>query len=103
MATPKKSQVKIPPQNLEAEQTVLGSILIDKNAIYRVADLLTPQDFYSPAHEKIYDAVLTLNGKGQPVDVMTITNFLKEKELLKEIGGSTYLAELTNMVTTASH
>jgi replicative DNA helicase len=103
MATVKKSQLKLPPQNPEAEQTVLGSILIDKNAIYRVADLLVPQDFYSPAHEKIYDAILTLNGKGQPVDVMTITNFLKEKDLLKDVGGSTYLAELTNMVTTASH
>ena len=103
MATPKKSQLKLPPQNLEAEQTVLGSILIDKNAIYRVADLLSPQDFYSSAHERIYDAILTLNGKGQPVDVMTITNFLKEKEALKDVGGSSYLAELTNMVTTASH
>lgn len=103
MATPKKSQLKIPPQNLDAEQAVLGSILIDKNAIYRVADLLAPNDFYLPAHERIYDAILTLNAKGQPVDVMSIGNFLKEKELLKDVGGSSYLAELTNQVTTASH
>jgi replicative DNA helicase len=99
----KKSQLKIPPQNLEAEQTVLGSILIDKNAIYRVADLLAPEDFYAPGHEKIYDAILVLNGRGQPVDVMSVTNYCKEKEILKEIGGSSYLAELTNQVTTASH
>ena len=99
----KKSQLKIPPQNLEAEQAVLGSILIDKNAIYRVADLLAPGDFYVPAHEKIFDAILVLNGKGQPVDVMTITNYCKEKDILKEIGGSSYLADLTNQVTTASH
>jgi replicative DNA helicase len=102
MAT-KKSQLKIPPQNLEAEQAVLGSILIDKNAIYRVADLLLPEDFYIPAHERIYDAILNLYTKRQPIDVFSVTNVLKENEMLKEIGGSTYLAELTNQVTTASH
>src|SRR5258708_4964324 len=102
MAT-KKSQLKIPPQNLEAEQTVLGSVLIDKNAIFRVADLLTPDDFYSPAHGRIYDAILTLYEKRQPIDVLSLTTFLKEKEFLKEVGGSTYLADLTNQVTTASH
>jgi replicative DNA helicase len=99
----KKSDLKIPPQNLEAEATVLGSILIDKNAIYRVADLLMYQDFYSPAHGKIYEAILDLHGKHQPIDVLSLTNYLKENNLLKDIGGSSYLAELTNQVTTASH
>src|SRR5580704_5329120 len=103
MPTTKKSQLKVPPQNLDAEQAVLGSILIDKNAIYRVADLLISSDFYSPSHERIFDAILTLYAKSQPIDVMSVTNFLKEKELLKDIGGSTYLADLTNQVTTASH
>src|SRR5580698_3038284 len=92
MATSKPSKLKLPPQNLEAEQAVLGSILIDKNAIYRVADLLTPPDFYSPANEKIYDVILTLHSKNQPIDVMTVTTFLKEKDALTSIGGSTYLA-----------
>jgi replicative DNA helicase len=100
---PKKSDLKIPPQNLEAEQTVLGSILIDKNAIFRVADTLVAEDFYSPAHEKIYDAIITLYGKNQPIDVLSTTNFLKEKELLAGVGGSSYIADLTNQVTTASH
>lgn len=99
----KKSQLKIPPQNLEAEQAVLGSLLIDKNAIFRVADLLVSSDFYFPAHEKIYEAILALYEKRQPIDVMSLGNFLKEKELLKDIGGSSYLAELTNLVSTASH
>jgi len=99
----KKSQLKVPPQNIEAEQTVLGSILIDKNAIYRVADILLPDDFYSPAHEKIYAAILHLYEKRQPIDVLSITTHLKETEILKDVGGSSYLAELTNMVTTASH
>jgi replicative DNA helicase len=103
MPSPKKSQLKVPPQNLEAEQAVLGSILIDKNAIYRVADLLSSHDFYLPAHETIYDAILTLNAKGQPVDVLSVTTFLKEKDKLASVGGSSYLAELTNQVTTASH
>ena len=103
MASSKKSQLKIPPQNLDAEQAVLGSILIDKNAIYRVADLLTPPDFYSPANEKVFDAILILHEKNQPIDVMSVTNFLKEKDLLAGIGGSSYLADLTNQVTTASH
>jgi replicative DNA helicase len=99
----KKSQLKIPPQNLEAEQAVLGSILIDKNAIFKVADLLMPKDFYAPANEKIYEVIMELYEKHQPLDLLTLTSRLKEKELLKEVGGSAYLAELTNQVATASH
>src|SRR3989344_2268205 len=100
---PKKSQLRVPPQNLEAEQAVLGSLLIDKNAIFRVADILSPRDFYSPQHEKIYEAILYLYEKHQPIDILTLTNHLKEKELLKDVGGSSYLAEITNQVTSASH
>ncbi len=103
MAATKKSQLKIPPQNLEAEQAVLGSILIDKNAIFRVADIIVPEDFYSPAHEKIYEAILALYEKRQPIDVLSVTNYLKERDSLAQIGGSSYLADLTNQVTTASH
>ena len=99
----KKSTLKIPPHNAEAEQTVLGSILIDKNAITRVADLLAPSDFYSPAHEKIYEVILGLYEKRQPIDALSLTNRLKELELLKQVGGSGYLADLTSQVTTASH
>ncbi len=103
MPPAKKSQLKLPPQNLDAEATVLGSILIDKNAIFQVADILTPVDFYSPQHEKIFDAILVLYEKRQPIDVMTLTTYLKEKNQLSEVGGSSYLADLTNQVTTASH
>jgi len=99
----KKSQLKLPPQNLEAEQAVLGSVLIDKNAIYRVADILLPEDFYTPSHERIYKAILSLYEKHQPIDVLSLTNFLKENEWLKDIGGSAYLADLTNHVSNASH
>ena len=88
---------------MRPKQAVLGSIFIDKNAIFRVADLLMPADFYSPAHEKIYEAILALYEKRQPIDVLSLTNFLKEKDFLAQVGGSSYLAELTNQVTTASH
>lgn len=99
----KKSQIKIPPQDLEVEQSVLGALLIDKNAIIKVADILTSRDFYSPVHEKIYEAIIDLYEKHQPIDILSITTKLKEKDFLKEIGGSSYLAELTNKIPTASH
>ncbi len=98
-----KSTLKLPPQNIEAEQSVLGSLLIDKNVIIKVADYLDPKDFYNPTHEIIFRAVLELYDKHQPIDILSLTNHLKEKKLLKEVGGSGYLAELTNSVTTASH
>ncbi len=100
---PQKSKLKLPPQNLEAEQTVLGSLLIDKNAIFKVADQLRADDFYKPAHEKIYETILELFEKHHPIDILTLTNRLKEKEVLGDVGGSAYLAELTNQVTTSAH
>ena len=103
IAMSKKSQLKIPPQDLEVEQSVLGSLLIDKSAIIKVADLLVPNDFYSPIHEKIYENILELYEKSQPIDILSLTSKLKEKDFLKDIGGSSYLAELTNKVPTASH
>ncbi|MBU6500848.1 MAG: replicative DNA helicase [Patescibacteria group bacterium] len=99
----KKSNLKLPPQNLEAEQAVLGGILIDKNAIFRVADILTPSDFYDPKHEKIFSIIMELYEKHQPIDLLTVSSRLKEQELLKEIGGSSYIADLTNQVATASN
>ena len=103
MPSPKNSQLRIPPQNLEAEQAVLGAVLIDKNAIFRVADILVPTDFYFPAHETIYEIILELYVKHQPIDVVSVTNRLKERDILKDIGGSAYLAELTNAIATSSH
>jgi replicative DNA helicase len=99
----KKLTLKVPPHNPDAEQSVLGSLLIDKNAVIRVADLLVPDDFYNPAHEKIYGIILELYEKHQPIDILSVTNRLKEKNILADIGGSTYLAELTNQITTSSH
>lgn len=100
---PKKNPLKLPPQNLEAEQSVLGALLIDKNAIINVADVVTAQDFYKPAHEKIYNAILELYGKNQPIDLLSLSSLLKEKATLKDVGGMSYLTELVNSVPTASH
>ena len=70
----KKSQLKIPPQNLDAEQAVLGSLLIDKNAIFKVADVLTARDFYSPAHEKIYEMIIFENTNVHTIRSMRAKN-----------------------------
>lgn len=94
---------KIPPQNIEAEQSLLGSVLIDKDALFKVADIMVPSDFYMPAHEKIFEVMLELYDKSQPVDVLSVTSRLREKGVLEEIGGAGYIADLTTQVPTASH
>lgn len=103
MTNKKDAQLKLPPQNLEAEQAVLGSLLIDKDAIFKVADVLVPRDFYSPAHEKIYETILDLYEKHKPIDIISLAGELKEKNFLKDVGGSAYIADLTNQVATASN
>ncbi len=97
------SPIKIPPQNIEVEQSVLGALLIDKEAITKIADLLSPKDFYQPSHEIIYEAILDLYEKTKPIDILTVETKLKESGVLKEIGGSGYLAELANKVPSSSH
>jgi replicative DNA helicase len=94
---------KIPPQSIEAEMSLLGSLLIDKEAILKVADLITATDFYKSAHSKIFDTILELYDKSEPIDILTMSNRLEEKGDLEMIGGRGYLAELTNSVATASH
>ncbi len=95
--------LKLPPQNLEAEESVLGALMIDKDAIVKVADLLAPGDFYKPIHNQIYEAALYLFEKNQPVDILSVTNRLKEINLLQETGGAAYLTSLIEKVPTASH
>lgn len=97
------ADIKLPPQNLEAEAAVLGSLMLDKDAIIKVADILVAEDFYKPAHTKIYEAVLTLFEKHQPIDILSVTARLKEDGVLADLGGATYLTELINAVPTAFH
>lgn len=96
-------EVRIPPQNLEAETSVLGSILIDKDAIVVVAEFLRPEHFYQEAHQSVYRALLDLYEERKPIDIVTLKEKLKEQKSLKKIGGSAYLTELVNAVPTAAH
>ncbi|MCL5733581.1 MAG: replicative DNA helicase [Patescibacteria group bacterium] len=98
-----RAKLKLPPQSIEAEESVLGSLLIDKDAITRVMDILVPEDFYKPANEKIFSAMLDLANKNQPVDIVSLTNRLKERGEFSDVGGSTYLADLANGVPSATH
>ena len=94
---------KIPPQNIEAEMSLLGSLLLDKEAILKVADVIQVEDFYKNSHARIYETMQELYSKGDPIDLLTVGNRLTEKNLLDQIGGHSYLASLSNAVPTASH
>lgn len=94
---------KLPPQNIEAEQSVLGSLMIDKDAIIKIADLLNPDDFYRDDHKYIYLAMLKLFEKRMPIDVVTISEELEKAGKFESVGGATYLTTLVNVVPTASH
>ncbi len=89
---------RVPPQNLEAEQSVLGSILLKANVFGNVLEIIQPEDFYSPAHRIIYDGMITLFEKNDPHDIITLTNHLKDHNRLDEVGGAAYLASLTSIV-----
>ncbi len=101
--TQRLDTVRMPPQSLEAEAALLGSLLIDKEAIWRVADILEPKDFYKASHRAIFEAVLEVLARREAIDVLSVSNRLKEKNLLDEIGGMSYLASLVNSVPTASN
>ncbi len=94
---------KLPPQNTEAEQSVLGSLLLDKDAIIKVGDLIKPEDFYREDHQAIYLAMLKLFEKRMPIDVVTISEELEKAGQFEAVGGATYLTTLVNSVPTASH
>ncbi len=94
---------KLPPQNIDAERSVLGALMLDKNAIIRVADLIDANDFYTPNHSRIFEVISELFAKGEPIDVLSVTKKLKDKNFLSDIGGSAYLTDLINSVPTATH
>ncbi len=94
---------KLPPQNIEAEQAVLGSLLIDKEAVLKIADLVGPEDFYRDVHRMIFESMLDVYGKHEPIDIVSLTNRLEERKQLETVGGRTYLASLASVVPTAAH
>lgn len=94
---------KIPPQSLEAEMSLLGSLLLDKDAMLKVADLIREEDFYKDANARIFEIISELYSKNEPADLLTLSTRLEEKGILESCGGRTYLATLVNAVPTASN
>lgn len=93
----------IPPQNIEAEKAILGGIIIDHMAIHRVASKLTSRDFYVTKHGIIYQSMLDVALKGQKADVLEVSSDLESKGVLTQVGGRSYLVEVSNTIATASH
>lgn len=92
-----------PPQNTEAEASLLGALLIDSDAIVKIADNISSQDFFEPRHQRIYSAISQLYDRKESIDVLTLSDRLKNDGYLKDVGGPSYLTELTNFVPTAAH
>lgn len=97
------SEPRLPPQNLEAEQSVLGAILLDNVSMAKAMEALTEEDFYRTAHRKIYQAMLDLSEHGEVIDQITLTEHLKTRGELESVGGAAYLAELVQVVPTAAN
>ena len=97
-ANPAPSGRMLPPQNLEAEQAVLGTVLIQDKALLKVIDLLQPGDFYRDAHKTIYAAMMALFDKHEPHDLITVTGLLSDQNKLEDVGGAAYLASLTDII-----
>ena len=94
---------RLPPQSLEAEQSVLGAILIDRDAVIEVAEFLRAEDFYRQANGRIYAAILDLFERREPIDIVTVAEALERREELDAIGGRAYLSSLSNETPTAVH
>ncbi len=94
---------RLPPQNIEAEQSILGAVLLDNEALPRVLEILSPEDFYRESHRKIFNAMIGLFEKNEAIDLVTITNSLKTSNELEVIGGVTYLSSLVNQVPTSAN
>ncbi|MDQ4045176.1 MAG: hypothetical protein M3173_06990 [Chloroflexota bacterium] len=94
---------RLPPHNLEAEQSVLGSLLIDRDAVIRIASYVKPGDFYRSAHRLIYEAILNLYNRREPTDLITLVDELRRNDNLDDAGGETYLTELIAAVPTSVH
>ena len=94
---------RVPPQDLDAEQSVLGSMLLSKDAIADVVETITGVDFYRPAHEAVFEAVLELYARGEPADAITVGNELERTGALARVGGKPYLHTLIETVPTPAH
>jgi replicative DNA helicase len=98
-----KEHLRVPPNNADAEISVLGSLMIDKDAITKIADVLQADDFYEERNGEIFESILSLYSEQMPLDILSVSSRLKDKGALKRIGGKSYLTELINAVPTASN
>lgn len=94
---------RLPPQNIEAEQAVLGAIFLEPSSLTLASEILIPEDFYRAAHQKIFNCMLALSDKGKAVDLVTVTEELSAAKLIEDIGGVSYLSELAGAVPTAAN
>lgn len=94
---------KLPPQNTEAEQCLLGCLMLDKESIVKVVDTIKAEDFYKGIHQDVYQVMVDLYEKSEPIDILSVSSKLKERNKLDDIGGSAYLTALINTVPTATH
>lgn len=97
------SSYRVPPHNIEAERSLVGSILLDQDAMIKIGDKVNPENFYDPANKEIFFALRELFEERKPIDIVTLSSSLKKKKLLTKVGGSAYLTKLINAVPTASH
>ena len=94
---------RMPPQNIEAEKAVLGAMLIKKDAIIEVQEILRPEDFYREAHKVAYEAMLKLTDNEEAVDIVTLTEELRKEEQLERVGGVRFVTDIANTVPTAAN
>ena len=94
---------RTPPHSIEAEQAVIGAIFLEPEAMSTASEFLIPQDFYRPSHQRIFQIMMQLSDRGEPIDLLTVTNALNSSKLLEEVGGVSYLTELADAVPTAAN
>ncbi|MGO2585680.1 MAG: DnaB-like helicase N-terminal domain-containing protein, partial [Brachybacterium tyrofermentans] len=102
-AGPDRALERTPPQDLPAERGVLGGMMLSKDAIADVVETLQGNDFYRPAHEMVFEAIIDLYGRGEPADLVTVSDELSKRGELARVGGGAYLADLIDMVPTAAN
>lgn len=94
---------RIPPQSLEAEQAVLGGVLVDSDALNQIVEIIKASDFYRPAHQSVYEAIVDLYDRSEPIDIITVSEILKDKELLESVGGRSYINDLALSIVTTEN
>ncbi|MFQ3573870.1 MAG: replicative DNA helicase [Thermodesulfovibrionales bacterium] len=97
------SAINLPPQNLEAEQFVLGAILLDNEALFKANEIIRPDDFYRDSHRRIYNSMISLSSRGEPIDIITLTEELRKNNDLEDAGGLAYLTNLAAIIPTSAN